>query len=321
MAISFRLINSWTVKISGISTTFTSKAAWRVEIDLMAKILQAEIFNSYAASLDRGINPFLPNTPAYTLWKARHGMDIRRGHQRGRTLRALAGRRLFIITGITDGGSANIVFLEERLYGRAPHARWYARRKIPFVRRILALNPAWLFFAGFGLVQFDAKVQQKNMLIAGSTVGGLLSPAKQIEKAKLFKKQPGGILGGTTGGIQTPAGKLVKFPKTQNGKIPNPFKTKGTPTNYPLARRWAKAMEDRIGRIKGYGGEPILGDKKDLSPPPRYLGLGNRNVAWIVTLLKQKAVRAVPNLSQAETKNKEISIALRGISERFNRKK
>lgn len=153
--ISFEMLNAYTYRAQGLDPRVPA-AAWHIALRQMAGIIQADISRAYGRSRTALGAHFRPNTPEYTLWKARKGFDTRRGHKENRTHRALQRRTLHGVSTPTPRGTAVVTMLEEALYALEGHARYYARRKVPG-RRILQINPTQLEVARWPLDALQAR--------------------------------------------------------------------------------------------------------------------------------------------------------------------
>lgn len=138
------LIAPHIIQVSGLSSE-TPAAVWFAAMERVGAQVQGRIRYSYSRERARDDRRFKPNTPKWQRFKARKGFDSRRGHMKRRINRAL-GREAFFRVSAIKNGVATITFVEELLYQRQPHARHYARTKVPG-QRILQINPGWLLRA------------------------------------------------------------------------------------------------------------------------------------------------------------------------------
>lgn len=136
-----RMANSFTIRVTGMDETFT-KAAWRKWLDSLGLAAQKYIAEQWEQEMTGTGRALKANSAEWTRQKISRGEDPRRGHQKNRLQRRLSGRRLFTVSGISQNGTATIVFSEARLIAAVPHAEFYAQQKVPILKRIMQLNQA-----------------------------------------------------------------------------------------------------------------------------------------------------------------------------------
>lgn len=144
--IMFELPKPNVVVVTGIDTTLLNPAQWHAALIRFAEILQVMISISYSQEKEAGKRRFLANTMRWNLHKAMEGSDPRRGHQWGMIQSVIGRATLFGVSGV-KAGTAVVTFSDRMLQALAPHAYWYARKKVPG-GIIMAVNPAWLSRAG-----------------------------------------------------------------------------------------------------------------------------------------------------------------------------
>ena len=144
--IMFELPKPNIVVVTGIDVTLIGPVMWHHALTRFAEILQVMIAISYSQERVAGRAHFLVNSVGWNLHKALEGSDPRRGHQWNRIQSAIGRAPLFGVSGV-KAGSAVVTFSDRMLQALAPHAYWYARKKVPG-GVIMAVNPAWLSQAG-----------------------------------------------------------------------------------------------------------------------------------------------------------------------------
>lgn len=149
MAITFRMKNSWTIRVTGIDLTLMSKAEWRAILDDLGRRAQTYIAIQWDAEKTGTGRPLKPNSAAWTIRKIMKGWDLRRGHRKGILQRAIQGARLYVVGAITPNGTAEITFLEARLIARVKekgihYLPYYVAAKVPVIKRVMQLNQAAL---------------------------------------------------------------------------------------------------------------------------------------------------------------------------------
>lgn len=137
MALSWNLINPWTIHIEDIDLGIAEKAEWMIEIVALATNIQAQMALNFATMSVAGV-PLLPNTTKYNLWKVRKGKDPRRGHKDNVLQYMIDVKRYYSIS--FTGSSAMIQWHEEWLRQDVRHAKWYARMKVTNGARILQIE-------------------------------------------------------------------------------------------------------------------------------------------------------------------------------------
>ncbi len=144
--ILFELPKPNVVVVTGIDITLLNPAQWHAALIRFAEILQVMISISYSQEKVAGKRSFLANSPWWNAYKATHGQDPRRGHQWNR-IQSIIGRATLFGVSSVKAGTAVVTFSDRMLQALAPHAYWYARKKVPG-GIIMAVNPAWLSRAG-----------------------------------------------------------------------------------------------------------------------------------------------------------------------------
>lgn len=153
------LIAPQVIQVSGMSDDVPA-SVWFAALERMGALVQGRVRYSYGRERAKDVVRFRPNSPKWNAYKAKKGYDSRRGHMERRINRALGREPFYRVTAVR-GGVARIVFVEEALYDRQPHARWYAKLKVPG-GRILQLNAGWLARALAPVQAVDARRQREE---------------------------------------------------------------------------------------------------------------------------------------------------------------
>lgn len=136
------LVGAFKVVVRGVDLSLAGKAFWRTAMERYGDALQERIAESFAGERVAGSSTLGANTPEWNMYKARKGLDPRRGHATNNLQRALSARRLFRVGAVTNN-TVSLEFLESRLHADVPYAEYYEEAK---VRRdgILALARKWV---------------------------------------------------------------------------------------------------------------------------------------------------------------------------------
>lgn len=187
--ISFEQLAPNIVIVHGMDLSLLPAAVWRRALEGMATRLQVHIRARYEnENTAQGLR-FRRNSLRWTLYKAKKGYSLNRGQMLRRIIGTIKRRTLWSISAVTAAGSAVITFDEEYLYLLRPHARWYARNKVPG-GRILTVNRLDIERTGVFVREVDAsaraaeikKLERRPITISTGTKG---LPAKIGERRPL----------------------------------------------------------------------------------------------------------------------------------------
>jgi hypothetical protein len=176
MAARMRWIGEFIVDVRGMSTADAPPAYWYETVNRIGDNLQEQIEASFAAERVAGSSQLGRNTPRWNAYKARKGLDPRRGHATGHLQEQLGVARLFQVRRVParKGTVAyRIYFQQGWLHSRVPYAEYYEQAK---VRRkgILSLAKSWVRNASIILHEAEAATQLRGARRASYRGRGLL---------------------------------------------------------------------------------------------------------------------------------------------------
>jgi hypothetical protein len=197
MAIRARWVSQFIVDVRGMSLATAPRVYWLEAVNRMGDALQEMISDSFAGERTMGAAQLRTNTPKWNAYKARKGLDPRRGHATGNLQSHLeAGRRLFQVrraSQVKKGEVAyRIYFRPAWLHSRVRYAAFYEAAKVR-TRGILSVARAWVARALFVVRAAEAEAIIRAKRAAGRASGRI---RPQLGLTVPFLRRFGGGLAG-----------------------------------------------------------------------------------------------------------------------------
>lgn len=193
--ITFQQLAPNIVLFSGLDLSLATPQVWRAALERAAKAMQRGIYAQYMNEMTATGQRFRRNSLKWTLFKERKGYDLARGRMLGRIVRRIRREDLFSISAVTAAGTAVVTFDEQLLYIREPHARWYARTKVPggiiltVNRRMIARAAEWIrVIESRGIERRIERLRRQSKRLNAAQARRIADDAKLAESRAITSK-------------------------------------------------------------------------------------------------------------------------------------